>query len=350
MCDQSGSNTVSLIQVHCLPEVEFGPGTLDSEAEWWRAYVILTFISQAYIWAEGEEGIAGRLPQVLAVPWVTVAEHLGMPPVITYAATVLMNWSLRNPGGPMDNVDNLVAMANFTGTEDESWFYMVAAGVELAAAPGVKAVVRSLLAITEQDNETLTHSLRAVAKSLESMRAAFNRMYERCDPKLFYTRIRPFQAGTKGLDVLPEGLVYEGISQKRKKLSGASAAQSSAIPTFDIFLGARHTGGDAEFLAEMRGHMPSKHREFLEVLQSQPSIREYVRESGSTELISAYNDAVTAFADFRSDHVVLVTRYIVMQKAQYSANVSLKNKGTGGTDFMLFLKSVRDDTLALRIV
>ncbi len=334
-------------QVHRLPAAEFSASTLVSEEEWWRAYVVLTFLSQAYIWVEGEKGVVGRLPRVLAVPWITVADHLEMPPVITYAATVLMNWRLRNPAKPLGDVDNLVAMANFTGTEDESWFYMVAIGVELAAVPGIKAVVQSLSAISEQDNQRLIVSLKTVAGALGEMRIALNRMYEHCDPKVFYVQIRPFQAGTKGLDAFPEGLVYEGMSG-RSKFSGASAAQSSSIPTFDTFLGAKHTGNDAHFLAEMTQHMPPRHRAFLEELRAQPSVREYAKQSGDRELIVAYNDAVTAFAEFRSDHVILVTRYIVLQKA-HSINQSLENKGTGGTDFMLFLKQVRDDTLALKI-
>ena len=94
--------------------------------------------------------------------------------------------------------------------------------------------------------------------------------------------------------------------------------------------------------------MPTKHREFLETLAHQPSVREYAKQSQNSKLIASYNGAIEALAKFRSEHVILVTRYIVNQK-QHSVNPSLDMRGTGGTPFMMFLKKVRDNTLALQI-
>ena len=51
---------------------------------------------------------------------------------------------------------------------------------------------------------------------------------------------------------------------------------------FEVFLGGKHTGSDAEFLQTMRHYMPAKHRDFLEVLTHQPSMREYVKQSKDT--------------------------------------------------------------------
>ena len=74
----------------------------------------------------------------------------------------------------------------------------------------------------------------------------------------------------------------------------------------------------------------------------------YVKQSNDRSLIAGYNGAVEALAHFRSEHVILVTRYVVLQK-KHSVNASLDLRGTGGTPFMSFLKQVRDDTLALRL-
>ena len=65
-------------------------------------------------------------------------------------------------------------------------------------------------------------------------------------------------------------------------------------------------------------------------------------------MIRSYNEAIDAFVEFRSSHVVVVTRYIVSQR-KFSVNSSLEERGTGGTDFMPFLKKLRDDTISLKI-
>lgn len=333
--------------IEMLPEAEFNESSLKSEQEWQRAYVVLTFLSQGYIWMEGEKGLVNKLPAILAVPWCAVAEHVTLQPVITYGTTVLYNYELIDPKGPVGG-NNLRAIATFTGTEDESWFYIAAIFIETAAVPGLQAMERIFSAMDVEDYRSIAEDLKIVTKSLDDMRVGLNRMYERCDPKFFYLDIRPFQAGSKGLEAFPDGIIYEGVDPPLRQYHGASAAQNSAIHAYDVFLGARHTGSDLEFLQTMRHYMPRKHREFLDLLSHQPPIRGYAVQSGDFELIKSYNQAVEAFGEFRSTHIVLVTRYIVMQK-KHSVNVSLEDKGTGGTPFMSFLKQVRDDTVALLI-
>ena len=63
-----------------LVHPEFSGETLTSEREWQRAYVLVTFLAQAYIWMEGERGLPDRVPKILAVPWKETADHLGLAP------------------------------------------------------------------------------------------------------------------------------------------------------------------------------------------------------------------------------------------------------------------------------
>ena len=334
-------------EVDKLPERQFNKETLKSEQEWRRAYVVLTFLSQAYIWSEGEAGVIDTLPRKLAVPFCAVAEHVTLPPVITYTSAASFNYGLRNPDGALD-ADNLVANTTFTGTEDESWFYMVPALMDLAAVPGLKAIEHAFVAMAEQRNDQLSMELKIIAQSVRDMGDIFLRMYERCAPLVFYLGFRPYQTGSKGIKAFPNGIVYEGVDAIPKQYHGASAAQNSSIPSIDVFLGVEHSGHELEFLLTMRKYQPSKHREFLDTLDHQPSVRDYVTKTRDRELITSYNMVVEAFGQLRTDHVTMVTRYIVNQR-RHSVNASLDSTGTGGTPFMKFLKQVRDNTVARMI-
>ena len=89
-------------EVHVLPPLEFSGETLTSEREWQRAYVLVTFLAQAYIWMEGERGLPDRVPKILAVPWKETADHLGLAPSTTYASNILYNCELLDNSGSMD--------------------------------------------------------------------------------------------------------------------------------------------------------------------------------------------------------------------------------------------------------
>ena len=334
-------------EIHRLPERLFNSETLRSEGEWYRAYVLLTFLSQAYIWAEGEAGIVDRLPRKLAVPWCSVAKHVSLKPVLTYSSGALYNFKLRDPSNGIV-ASNLEAISTFTGTKDESWFYMVFVLVEIAALPGLKAIEHAYEAMSNEQNDLLVEDLKTLTKSIQDTMATVKKMYEGCDPLTFYLGIRPFQSGSKGIKAFPNGIVYEGVDTQPKQYHGAAAAQSSSIPAFDAFLRAEHAGPEQEFLLAMREYMPQKHRKFLETLDHLPSVREYVLQSNDTELVSSYNLAVEALCKFRSQHVILVTRYVVMQK-KHSVNASLDSTGTSGTPFMKLLKKIRDETAKLKI-
>lgn len=336
-------------EVICLPLLEVSDDHLQTEDDWWRAYVVLTFLSQAYIWVDGDTNLPSSVPECLAVPWWEVSLHFDMPPVITYACTTIHNWALRDPVKGL-TADNFYSTVTFTGTRDEEWFYVVPLLVEMAAAPGLQAMVDAFQAMLDEDNPMLLRCMNQIETAILEMKAEFNRMPDECDPHVFYNDIRPFQAGSKGLDSLPNGLVYEGIDPKPMMFSGASAAQSSSLPAYDIFLGVEHTGADREFLEQQKLHMPPSHREFLKELAHQPSVRDYISHSGNSDLVRSYNRALANLADFRTNHVIVVTRYIVLHARKGSGqNESLETKGTGGTDFMQFLKQVRDDVKKLML-
>ncbi len=361
-------------KIDALPERQFNKETLESEEEWQRAYVLLTFLSQSYIWAEGEAGVIDTLPKKLAVPWYAVSEHITLKPVATYASVVLYNYSLRDPKGGM-TADNLVAVSTFTGTKDESWFYMVHVLVELAAVPGLKAIEDAFEAMKMQHNGELKNELEKVEKSICSMRKTLTEMYKHCRAKVFYNDIRPFLAGTKGFkEALPDGIIYEGVDSKPRSYNGGSAAQTTSIPSFDALLGAKHPGPeeDPTFMRKMREYQPKKHRDFLVAIDTQPSLREHIMQSRNVELIQQYNRIVDALYEFRHGHINLINTYIIRPSEKRSFEApgangtegtpvdppneavgtpmkALAFTGTGGTPVETFLKQVKDSTVSMKI-
>ena len=360
-----------------LPLLPVSDSWLPTERHWQRAYCVLTFLSQGYLWERGEGGTVNTLPQQLAIPWHETASRCGLPPVLTYASAVLWNWSLKDPDGPI-SFDNLHTIFSFTGDRSEEWFYLVHQGIELEAAVGVKAAVDCLRAVADQDNSHIIQYLNNVTESIQNMVSFLSKMYIECKPDFFYNIMRPFQAGSKNLVAFSGGLIFEGVDNEPKKFIGGSAAQSSTLPVFDILLGVEHHGtDDKEFLDMQKWHMPRSHRQFLLALSLQPSLREYVQHHKTNEvLVTAYNNCIKELGHFRSQHINLITRYIVIpaqkQKEKNQVGLStneemkgasathgkseekkgegtLAERGTGGAPFMVFLKAVRDDTLRYEI-
>lgn len=62
-----------------------------------RAHVALSFLGHCYIHAVYPT--QAIVPSSVALPWIAVSDKLGIPPVLTYADTVLWNWKLINPAG-----------------------------------------------------------------------------------------------------------------------------------------------------------------------------------------------------------------------------------------------------------
>lgn len=225
------------------------------------------------------------LPANLAVPWTGIANHLGLCPVVCHAAVVLWNYRLLDQDGPIDlrylypvygNVlvkhtltsllrSNLTTLATYSGSLDEAWFYLVTTAIESAGAPCLRAIVNSIEHVRDGNVPAITADLETIRTSLEHMNDALQRMYEKCDPYVFYWKIRPYLAGWENMAEagLPFGLIYEGVDslwaaetdeyadmshlsegerllRQYRRYAGGSAAQSSLIAALDVALGVEH--------------------------------------------------------------------------------------------------------------
>lgn len=100
--------------------------------------------------------------------------------------------------------------------------------------------------------------------------------------------------------------------------------------------------------------MPPSHKAFIEEIHSGPSLRDHILSFGNGQLLTAYNQCVEALADLRSYHITVVTKYLIIAATKAKGrrpnhlpgpSQALEERGTGGTEVLSFLKSVRDKTL-----
>lgn len=307
---------------------------LESGAELQRAMLLLSVIGNGYVWGGSEP--AAVLPAQIAVPWCELAEKLGRPPIVAHQTMVLNNWQRLDKTAPV-TLDNVTTQALFLGGMDERWFYLVTLQIELDGAAALPTLIAAQTAVAQEQPEGLIPSLQTISATIEKMLASLERMMEKCDPYIFYHRVRPFLAGW------PEpGLIYEGVNTMPQLLAGGSAAQSSLIQALDVGLGVVHTSPKTRpFLEEMRAYMPRPHRAFLRALEAGPNVAEFVnnhRES-HPQLVQAYNDCIAQLDTFRRKHIEISVRYIVHQAPESEAA-----KGTGGTSFVPFLSEARKET------
>jgi indoleamine 2,3-dioxygenase len=312
------------------------------------AMVHYSFLVQAYVWGEPEPPAA--LPAHLARPIVALADRLGQAPLLPYSAYVLDNWARLDKAGPI-TLENIYMAQNFFGGADENWFVMIHVAIEAEAGvllDNAVGLVRSARAGDAPEAERL---LVEMNEAWERIYAHFARMPERCDPYIYFQRVRPYIHGWANNPALGEGLIYEGVERfegRPQAYRGQTGSQSSIVPAMDALFGVGHSDDPLKrFLDELHQYRPVPHRRFVEDLAAQSTLRQFVGGSGSASLKAAFNACIEQVARFRTRHLEYAASYINKQMASNPGNDP--DVGTGGTPFMKYLKKHRDENRAQAI-
>ncbi|KAJ7168668.1 Indoleamine 2,3-dioxygenase [Mycena filopes] len=383
-------------------------GMLRSETQLRRAHLVLVWLMHFYIHSLPPTAPV-IIPAPLARPLFHVCAQLQLPPVLTYADTVLYNWTLKTASSrPTPALDNLRSTTLFTGTTDEEVFYLTSARMELRGVEALalmratmdEAFVGDALALRR-----ITTFLTRLATVIDDLRVLLATVRDGCDPSVFYNAIRPwFRGADSGVGEAARRWVFEGMEGEPgwvypAELSGASAGQSSLIHALDMFLGVAAfshapglTGASASasaststtspaqgqqqettkkspFLERMQLYMPRHHRNFLNHLAANPRpLRaivasaaagdagegaedagdEGVDAAGGAELLGAYNAAVGALKRFRDYHITIVTAYIIQPARRAAAAAASSSTTTTSTPISSFLAATATPGQALK--
>ncbi|KAK4154907.1 Indoleamine 2,3-dioxygenase [Chaetomidium leptoderma] len=344
---------------------------LSTKPEWQRACVVLGFLAHAYIW--GGETAAEILPPSITLPLLTVSSHLGIPPVATYACVNL--WNFRTTATTLTHLDALQAQHTFTGTQDESWFYMVSVAMEAQGAYIIPVMLHALSQAAAKPSQkqhliTVANALNELTACITKLGVLLARMDEKCNPHVFYHRIRPFLAGSKNMAAagLPRGVFYDQTGSgagagagEWRQLRGGSNGQSSLIQFLDVVLGVEHAAqgnSNPDAVGELLAVGEEEEKEGGGLSEEQVAVRE------------AFQTATRALAEFRNMHLQMVARYIIIPSRQANGtrgmNLATASSrlngssstekgqaapaspgeltGTGGTALLPFLKQSRDET------
>ena len=303
----------------------------------------LSFIAHAFMW--GGNKPEKILPEVVSKPWVKLSKYLGRPPILSYASYCLDNWYKVNQKEPI-SLDNVALINNFLGGVDEDWFVTIHVCIEDAASEAIDSA-NKLSKLNESNNvDDFNTNLKKILTSLKNVNNIFSKMPEKCDPYIYYHRVRPYIFGTKDNPDLKKGLIYENqFNNKPQFYRGETGAQSSIIPFLDGALGIYHSNDNLRhYLNEMRDYMPPKHRKMIEDVEKRSKAKDLI--SQSKKLMNVYNNCLEEIRKFRAMHLEYAATYIHKQAQVHNTfgTGGSTIRGTGGTPFMKYLKKHRDET------
>ncbi len=303
-----------------------------------RAMLLYSYIGHGYIW--GGTSVERVIPKNISKTWYKISQKLDRPPILSYASYALNNWKLQDVNKPFD-LENIRILQNFLGGMDEDWFIMIHIAIEHEA----KEILNNLKTYYLDKSEDQSYLENALL-SIKKINQIMNRMPEKCDPFIYYNRVRPYIFGWKNNPATPNGVIYEGVEEyggTPQLFRGETGAQSSIVPALDALLGITHSNDPLkEYLDEMRLYMPKEHRNLLNDLDQWS---ENNRSNSTTEDSSVVlsDEIINEVHAFRNKHLEYARIYIHEQSLSNQNNSNVV--GTGGTPFMKYLDKHLQETV-----
>ena len=304
-------------------------------------YVTLVFITHSYIWRN--KGEIKKLPETISLPFLNISKLLGIEPVLTHAVVDLWNWKLIDKKGKIE-VENMELIYSFTNDISEKYFFLSMTEIEAYGKDIIPQLCELPSLIKNYDIKKPTQNIINILNNFSIVLEKIVKVFEKIrkvNPEFFFNVLRIFLNGWDKLG----GLEFEGFTNIKYHCMGGSAAQSSLIQFFDIVLDVQHnTNTTGKYLKNIRLYMPREHREFLEEQERKfaySSLWKFIFKFGNNELKQMYNKCIDKLCDFRNAHRGITVDYI--------KKFVNDGKGTGGTDFSIFLEDCHIETIKNKI-
>lgn len=289
-----------------------------------RAYVMLA----AHLIHRPRFAERRELPASVALPLWQLSAFVGRPPSLTYASYVLAN-SVTSIRPRMPTTELKIAQTP-SGTTDEEWFVAVHLSVESIGGEVVKAIDTLEKALDCDDEELVINALQSIQSSLVFAKSIMPTVLEGVNPEIFRNQIRPLLYGH-------DRIVFRGVSGEPViTYIGETGAQSGVIRAADAVLGIPHSDGITASMNRFLSCAPPTHRKFFGKATSLG--QSLVSRLGQKAVREIWRSAVETLAEFRGTHFEVVNHYLA------PTGKSLAERGTGGTDFQVWLKRLVNET------
>jgi indoleamine 2,3-dioxygenase len=260
----------------------------------------------------------------------------------------LFNYRLESPREGLE-YDNLRLIRAFEHGLDplssEAGFVLVHVAMVRQSGPLIAGAMETLDGAAGKDREAFNAGLSKVVFALKKVNEVMHSMSiltlpHNCSPALAmwnksqpgsYTQFRTFIFGIQSQSMFPDGVIYEGVSEKPLSFRGESGANDSMIPLCDNLLEIvmPHTPL-TDILKDFRSYRPGNHREFLAWVNTAAqtySVRDFaLADPHSAGLYVAALDQVR---DFRWRHWCFAREYILKMTSHPTA--------TGGSPIVTWL-------------
>ncbi|GBC30035.2 uncharacterized protein OCT59_010427 [Rhizophagus irregularis] len=300
-----------------------------------------TFLASSYLlepcdimYRERKSYGIGReiLPKNIAIPLSIIANKLNAFPFMEYALSYsLYNYQRTDSTKPVV-YSNLKLIRAFAGTPSEHGFILVHVAMVAHSGNLVKYTMETIEATQEKDRAKFNNALKNLSDTMNLINQEMETMWERSNSD-DYLKFRTFIMGSKNQPMFPNGVIYEGVSEKPLFYRGESGANDSMIPCMDNLLQITSKlpkNPLTEVLKDFRKYRPTNHKEFLDFVQrsaEEVNVRGYaIQDANSTALYLANMDQIRAF---RHRHWNFTKEYIIKNTAHPVA--------TGGSPIVTWL-------------
>jgi len=311
-----------------------------------------------------------KIPYVLGNKLLSLASYLHREPTTGYASLVLDNCEILSyKDEDIYNYDNYIIQRTVTSESEEfahrteKGFYASHCAVEYSLGSAIKNLLE-LSDIENHNDDNIVKTLRKISYNIRKAIPVLKHMRHFFNSEHFFRYLRSF---VKCGNIGDNGIVFEGPDeciniilpngttreiQYGKTIygfRGPTGAQTSSLPSIDSALQITTSiSSDPNLeltMKEFRQYHPLQHYELNNMLEKL-HLRDTIIKLDNPLLTDAYNDAVTAVAEFRFAHVDHVMTYIFRSIPHVPAKYVT---GTGNTPVATYLCKSAIGTLMSRI-